>query len=200
MKWAILILMMMSVLMMGSDCERERLDSLDNGFMETSDGLVLTPMVLPWEVVAEDMEHPEALSDAMEMMNEWFFPTEVFFGGIDSERFTSLDLGPESDRYGIILVSVGSMATSGWEDGLDFEDSGGIADLAWNEAGEILFVDIIVNIDYAYNVESTCNTLLHEFGHSLGFGHDGDSIDLGSCMSSPAPYDCLFTEADRNRF
>jgi hypothetical protein len=195
--------------LMGSDCEKSRLESLDNGQMTTDQGVPLYPASLPWEVVGEEMENPEALSDAIEAANGWFSPVEVFAGGVDSERFMALDLLPEPvsceeddpgyERCGVILVSQGYVGTPDWDEGLDFNDDGGIADMRWNEDGEILYGDIILNIDYAYDYQTMRDTSLHELGHFLGFAHDGDSLDLGSCMSSPPQYDCRYTESDIER-
>ena len=208
-RMSLMLSICLSVLLMGSDCERERLDKLDHGLMETNDGQVLMPASLPWEVVGEEMENPEALSDAIEAANEWFAPVEVFIGGVDSERFAAIDLLPEPEscseddpgyeRCGVILISQGYVGTPDWDEVLDFDDDGGVADMYWNEDGEILFGDIILNIDYAYDYQTMRDTSLHELGHFLGFAHDEDSIDLGSCMSSPPQYDCEYTEADRGR-
>jgi hypothetical protein len=197
-----------SVLTMGSECERERLSGLDNGLMETNGGLVLTPASLPWEIVGEEMENPEALSDAIEAANEWFAPDVVFTGGVDSERFGEIDILPmpltcegvdANARCGVILISQGYVGTPEWDEGLEFEDDGGVADMWWNEDGEILFGSIILNIDFAYDYQTMRDTSLHELGHFLGYEHDEDSLDLGSCMSSPPQYDCEYTEADRGR-
>lgn len=196
------------VVLQGSECEKERLAGMDYGLLETPGGVELHPMKLPWRIVGEEMENPEALTDAIESANGWFAPDVVFDGGVDSERFAEIDVLPmpvdcdesdTNDRCGTILISQGHVGTPDWAEGLDFEDYGGISTLWWDEDGRILFGDIILNIDYAYDYQTMRDTALHEFGHFLGYAHDERSLDLNSCMSSPPQHDCEYTEADRGR-
>jgi hypothetical protein len=193
------ILVLVSLMTMGSDCEQERLNGLDNGLMELEDGTELRPMVLPMEVVGQEFDEPDVFYDALESMNAWFFPTDVFFGDIDEERFLELEFATDEERFGTILVSVGSLETPTWDFDMAFQDAAGVAVVRWNAGGEILFVDIILNIDYAYNSFRLTEYFIHELGHSLGFEHDGDSLDLNSCMSSPPAIGCEFTALDCDR-
>jgi hypothetical protein len=187
------ILVMISCLT-GSDCETERLESLNNGQM-TDDDLILHPMVVPWEVISDDLEQPRGLDEAMEIVNEAFFPTQVLSGGIDVERFDESILDTDG-LFGVILLSQGFVGTPEWDEELGFIDDGGIARMEWNEFGEIYFVEIIINSDIAYDRRSVREVLIHEFGHALGLAHDEESLDLGSCMSSPPPYGCELLLSD----
>jgi len=183
---------------MGSDCENKRLAGLNHGRMTTEEGLEIRNSELPCVLVAEGFEHPEAFDRALERVNSTFLPTIAVTGEIDADLFSELDLGPVENRYGAVLVWEGFVGTPDWDEGLDFNDDGGIADLVWDEAtGEIVYADIVVNSDIAYDADTVELVLVHEIGHAcFGLAHDEDSMDLGSCMSNPPPYDCHIISAD----
>lgn len=155
-------------------------------------------MELPCVVVGQEFEHPTSFHNALERINASFAPTQSVTGEIDELYFSTLDIGPAENRYGVVLVSVGYVGNPDWHQGLDIDNPGGITDLVWDEeTGEILYADVILNIDYAYDEEWTTQALIHELGHAcFGLAHDGDSEDLGSCMSSPQPYDCEILQSD----
>lgn len=158
----------------------------------------LHPLVLPWTVIGSDnIEHRTSFHSAIDKVNGWF-DEEMFVGEIDQDRFDELEAMSESARIGTIIVYEGPISSSSWDDGLDFDDAGGIAELTWDDSGGIVFVNIVINVDYAYNADTVEDVLLHEFGHGLGLGHDEDSLDLNSCMSSPPPFDCEYTQHDIN--
>ena len=184
--------------LLGSECEARRLENLDNGMM-MDDELTLHPMIIPWDVVADEFEQPRAVDEAMEIVNDAFFPTQVLVGGIDAVRFEEVSGGVPIEWIGTILLSEGFVGTPTWDGELGFEDAGGIADMRWNDDGEIFYVEIIINSDVAYHRESVRRYLVHEFGHAMGLAHDEDSLDLGSCMSSPAPYGFELLESDVQR-
>jgi len=186
---------------MGSECEKKRLDGLDYGLMTSESGLELNHMELPCVVVGHEFEHPASFHNALMRINYSFSNAEVVTGEIDPGYFELLELGPVENRYGVVLVSVGYVGNPDWHQGLDINDPGGISDLVWDEeTGEILYADVILNIDYAYDEEWTTQALIHELGHTcFALTHDGDSEDLGSCMSSPQPYNCEILQSDVDR-
>ena len=185
-----LVVLMLSFIMMGAECELERLNKLESHLIETDEG-TLTPMVLPWEVIGDDtIEHREVFYEVLDDMNELFFPLDVFFGDIDDARFDEVDLGSPDDRNGIILVWVGTLPDPDWDE----PGPGGVADLTWNSTGEILRADVVIDAEHAYDEETFRARLIHELGHTLGIGHTGQSVDLNSCMSSPPVSGCVITE------
>jgi hypothetical protein len=196
MRRALTSILFVSILLMGSECERTRLDGLDNGLLTTPMGETLRPVVFPWTIVAQEFEDESVFYDAIEYANDSFYPLVVFDGEISEEHFLELEFASDVERYGTVIVSVGSLETPEWDFDLDLRDTGGITTLRWSDNGDILFADIVMNIDYAYDSERFREFLLHELGHTLGLDHDETSIDLGSCMSSPPAYDCSFTEND----
>jgi hypothetical protein len=193
MKRLMMIPLMMFV--MGSECERNRLNDMDKGFI-VENGTSLIPMVLPWEVIGNlTIEHPDVFYEVLDDMNEWFFPTVVFSGGIDSERFDEVDGNDPNERNGIILVWVGALPDPDWDE----PGPGGIADLTWNDAGEILRADVVIDAEHSYDSGIFRARLIHELGHCLGLTHDVVSVDLDSCMASPPLTTCSITERDVER-
>jgi hypothetical protein len=192
---------MMSTLLMGSDCEEKRLDGLDHGLMVSESGLELKHIELPCVVIGQEFEHPESFHNAIERINYSFSHAVVVTGEIDKDYFSILDIGPVENRYGVVLVSVGYVGNPTWHQGLDIDDPGGISNLVWDEeTGEILYADVILNVDYAYDEEWTTQALIHELGHAcFALDHDEVSEDLGSCMSSPQPYNCEILQSDVER-
>lgn len=192
----VMLAVIASILLQGSECEQNRLEKLDKGFIETDAG-ELIPMVLPWEVVGDGttIEHPDVFYEVLDDMNEWFFPLDVFTGDVNDERFVELDGGNPVDRNGFILVWVGALPDPDWDE----PGPGGVADLEWNESGEILRADVVIDAEHSYDADTFRARLLHELGHCLGLDHDEYSIDLDSCMSSPPLVTCTITERDVER-
>lgn len=184
-----------SLMLMGSDCEEKRLDDLNDGMMQTA-GVDLRTDQIPWVVVGQSFEHPESFDRAVERMNTYYDPCVVLDAMIDEVAFLELEMASDDERLGTIIVSEGFVGTPEWDDELGFIDDGGIADLRWDDGGIIIFADIVVNIDHAYDATWVEDTLVHEFGHVMGLAHDGDSLDLGSCMSSPPPVGCRILTSD----
>jgi len=185
------------ILVLGADCELERLEKMDRGFLKTDDGIELVSMVLPWEVVGDSstIEHTDMFDNVIGEMNSWFSPLVVFEGGIDGERFVELGDLPSSERDGIILVWVGALPEPYWDE----PGPGGVADLTWNEFGEILRCDVVIDAEHAYDAQTFRSRLIHELGHCLGLAHDESSIDLDSCMASPPLVTCSITRRDVER-
>lgn len=191
-----MILMVAAVALLGAECEAERLEKMDHGFLKMN-GLTLSPMSLPCEVIGDgSIEHPDTFYECLEDLNEWFYPTDAVSGDIDEERFVAYELGSSEARYGTILVSVGSLPDLDWYE----PGPGGVADLVWNDEGRILYADVVIDYEHAYDRQTFRDRLLHELGHAcLALAHDDSSIDLGSCMASPAEYDCDFPPGDVER-
>jgi len=159
----------------------------------TINGLEIGPSVLPWTVIGDDsIEHPATFNECLNLMNNWLAPLEVFDGEINQDRFYEMEARDDVDRSGVILVWIGALPDP------DFEEPGpgGIADLTWDETGGIWVADIVIDYEHAYDEQTFRDRFLHELGHTLGLDHDEDSLDLGSCMSSPPAWNCGLTDGD----
>ena len=190
-------ILILALVLMGSDCEDERLTKLNKGLLTMEDGTPLCREDLPYQVVSETLEHPDALQIATDNVNS-FFTTNVLVSEMDSDLFAVYDVGPSAARYGVILVSEGYPGTpTDFSDLGFFSDVGGTCEIAFDARGNILWADIVVNVDYAYHEDTVVAILLHEFGHAMGLAHDGQSIDLNSCMMpNNVPSSCEFTVFD----
>jgi len=176
------------VLLSGSECERERLDGLDKERLEV-DGLELYQGIIPMVVAIDDfnmdVEQIAVVGDCVDHIN-----------GLAPGLLQHQETG-EPGHIGWALVSVGVPPPTVVGD----PDPGGVALLEWDASGGILYCDIVIHYEYAYDLQTFRDTLLHEMGHCpLGLAHDGDSIDLGSCMSSPVLWDCDYTDNDVQLF
>lgn len=170
----------------------------DNGLMERN-GYELEPAVLPWDVVVDpDIECIEAVTQAFHDINSWFEPALMFQVNVDGERYDELWYLDATERVGTILLTVGFTGTPEGlsDDGEPIGEQQGIAVLAYDESGSIQAADIVISSDFAYDDQTVRDVTCHEAGHTLGLEHDGSSLDLGSCMSSPPEWRCEYTPQD----
>lgn len=154
------------------------------------DGLRLCPDYVPWEIVADDsIEHPDIFYECIDIANSWVESNIIIYGEIDDDRFNDLYFSDVEERPGIVLHWIGALPDP------DFDEPGpgGITDLTWNEEGGIWVADIIIDSEDSYDRQTYRDRLLHEFGHIFGLAHAQDSLDLGSCMSSPPQWNCDMT-------
>jgi len=140
----------------------------DNGFINN-----LRPIVLPFEVSTNGIDIREEIRE----INDWLFPTDAFDCCYD-ELFWEYESAPILERLGVVLVWDGYLPVAG------------VAELYWNEGGEILTADVIISEDRREYV-------IHELGHVLGLAHD--EVEE-SCMRAPPREGCEITEHDRRLF
>jgi hypothetical protein len=151
-------------------------------------------------VISPDVEHQDAVIDAIEMANERFYPLPVFTYRTEERWFDEVSLlGPQARAaHADILVYEGFAGTPGGitDEGELLEDPGGLAIRWYDSVGDIAAGDIVISSDIAYHWQTVRDVSAHELGHFLGFVHDGSSLDQRSCMSVPPEHDCIYTGHD----
>ena len=172
---------------------------LDEGLLETDEGVPLCPLVLPQAVVCHsscDEAEGDWLQGSINRWNEWL--------GVEVFRLVTENTYEEMEaeyRYGTVFVSVESIAGEDWEWDGSQDDANGTAHLAWDEDGSILTTMVIIDYEIAYHLPTVEVTADHELGHSLGFADDPGppaTVDLNSIMGSPTPLTGSLTDHDRN--
>jgi hypothetical protein len=167
--------------------------------MAHPDGSAITYCDLPFALTPdESIGDPTVITEAIDQVNARFDMEAMIGGAVDVMRWEDLATNGHRYRSGTILLWVGALPVDEWEWG-DMEPvtAGGTARLFFGPGGCIDHADIVIDYADAYDRDTVRRRLLHEFGHAVfGLAHDGDSIDLGSCMSSPAPYGCDYTDGD----
>jgi hypothetical protein len=182
---------------------------LDNGRL-VRDGNELHAAWLPWLVVADSTLEtevaPTVLPDAIEWWNEQCAAPLFELESVGEERFWELYDGEPEDRIGYVLVSVEAITSDlGWNPDDDEPDANGDATLHYCretrpacDPGGITWAEVRIDYEIAYHEPTSLVTLIHEFGHTLGLADDPESLDLGSCMSSPTFEGCGLTSGDRS--
>jgi hypothetical protein len=172
----------------GSECERERLDDLDHGFLEVDDCTLyqgIDPFAVAIDATGLDDDQIEELRLAVE------YADARCPGGLMYEG-TEVTPGFE----GWVSISVSALPDSLWDE----PGPGGVALPVWDLDCGIVSCEIIIDYEHAYDLQTLRDRTLHELGHCpFGLAHDGDSLDLGSCMSSPPAWDCDYTDRDVER-
>ena len=189
-----LILIPITFLIIGSDCEQARIESFDKGRMKIDD-VELVPFGYPFHVVADSMnfDNIHVLSEVIDYINQSAQFT-LFTLSTDHQLFRLMEIAEPEDRIGTVLFWIGSLPTEGWYE--DEPQEGGRATLYFDEMGFIVYADVAIDHDHAYHEETVRKRSIHELGHVLGLAHDGNSIDLNSCMTSPPIDGCILTEHD----
>jgi len=196
------VYVLLALACLGADCERERLVKLDHGQLTApDDGRKLYPVGGPWVLYADPymLDHPDAVHESAGYINQRFgtYWLDVL---VDADAFFHAGAGDYGDDM-LILLTIGSLPDRAWPE----PDPGGYADLDWycrdsEDECYITRCEIVLDVDVALSWQATRDYLLHELGHCpFGFAHDEDSVDLGSCMSSPPTFDCEFTDSDVDR-
>jgi len=179
-----------SVVLLGSDCEPERLNALDEG-LEVRDGYEVEPYVLPWSItVTTEVDDPDfgfdrnLITEAVDWWND-----TIDRDGTDRTWFTE---EPVTEQNGVLHVTVGF--TGGTEE----EPVGGLLEAAYSE-GFILYATLIVSSDLTYHEDTVLAILKHEMGHAMGLADDPGpptTVDLNSVMGSPLVIDGDLTDHD----
>lgn len=187
---------------LGSDCSNIiGVGVSDNGLMEvdTINGVKkLHPITMPMHIVMDnDLECVDAINTSINYMNRIFKPVILYTAEINHDLYLSLDdkffMGLyDSDLYGVVLINQSGIPYYTDDD----SDPGAVSTLVWNEYGEIYTAEIIINDLHAYDCNDVNKNMIHELGHVLGLEHDGYSIDMNSCMSSPNLKGCEITQQD----
>jgi hypothetical protein len=180
---------------------------LDEGRI-VRDGHELHAAWLPWLVVADSTfgseVEPHVLDDAIEWWNGQGAGVLFEPGEISEARFWELYDGEPEERIGYVLVSVQAITSdTGWNPDDDEPDANGDATLHYCretrpacEPGGITWAEVRIDYEIAYHEPTALLVLIHEFGHTLGLADDPESLDLGSCMSSPTFEGCGLTAGD----
>jgi hypothetical protein len=92
------------------------------------------------------------------------------------------------------VLRVGALPDPLWDE----PGPGGVALPVWDSTCGIIFCEIVIDYEHAYDLETLERRAVHELGHCpLGLAHDEPSLDLGSCMSSPPPWGCDIIPPDQ---
>jgi len=163
--WQRIAMVVVALAVMGSDCERERLEGLD-------EGMYAEPEYFPWAIVPE----PELELDVGQACQWW--NEQLSRDGV-TRVVHHLEPGadyPEA-THGVIPVFYGYLPPN--EDGTD---PGGLFEYAERD-GLLLYGTITVSADMEYHAPTVGGILRHELGNALGLADDPNSIDLNSVMS-----------------
>lgn len=188
------ILLFLSILvLMGSDCERDRLNNLDNGKL-VRDGYELEPYLQPWKlVVDETVDDPDFGFDRSQITEGiGWWNEQADRDGTDRTWFVEGDSTDVPDVAGVILIDVGY--TGGTED----QPILGNHYFAYSE-GFILYATITISSDITYDEDTVLAVLKHEMGHAMGLADDPgppETVDLNSVMGSPLVLDGELTDHD----
>lgn len=171
-------MVMVALSLVGSDCERRRVEELD-------EGLFAEPEYFPWSVVAE----PE-LELQVENACSWW-NDEMSRDGVVRVVFLP-EPGAEypPGTAGVIPVSFGYIPLND-----DETEPGGVFDYGERD-GLLVFGSITVSADFEYHTDTVSSVLRHELGHALGLADDPNSIDLNSVMSYELAENGALTDHD----
>lgn len=159
--------------LMGADCESQRLEGLDEGFHVTETGLELQPGALPFAVAWADDAGPRVLEESALWWDEQL-SSEVFFYDGNAPQVTA--------EFGYVPAP----PDDAWTGDFDLEGFPlGIAYLDFDEFGAVTFCEIVVSSDIEYDGPTVAAVMRHEIGHCLGLADDPASVDLNSVMASP---------------
>lgn len=192
-----LILLVLIIPSLGSECERKRLTELNECLLELSDGTLLYPSSSPFDVIfREDLQNLSAALDGLAEVNKAFGTWSVFNPIVSTDQWNNIELLPLIERVQLVIVSEGFAGAPTWDGAELLSDPGGMSILYWQDDHRIVSAEITLSPDYTYDPEWVRKGMIHELGHVLALAHDPRSIDLGSCMTSP-PYDnCTLILAD----
>ncbi len=167
-------LLIMMVLCFAAECEKARIDGLDNGFDLTDRGETGYPGTLPAYVWSDDSIDPNLVIEATDWWNEQM--------GVDVLLY--IDSPEDAD----VVVSSGLVPL----DSLDLNSEGdpvGIAHVLWAPDGQCMGGTITVSSDITYNHAFALKVTEHELGHTpLALADDPGppvTVDLCSVMASP---------------
>jgi len=168
------VLLLLSFVLMGAECEAERLANLD-------DNTVYNPPVqVPWAIQAHpDAEIPEGgLQAAVDQWNDW-----ASMDGVTREWYVvcEVDWLCDYEQIGTLIVETNYLPGGGGiDDDEDPEELGHFHGILDRE-GNTLYGVITLSADWPYDEA----VLLHEMGEAMGLRDDPPSIDLNSIMSDP---------------
>jgi predicted Zn-dependent protease len=166
-----LILIITSLLLLGSDCEQQRLAELDNGRMLRT-GVELRQC----EPLAGISGDTRVLPDAVDQWNTW-----ADMDGVERTWFAIAN--------GAISVEEGYVPVSEWNPEYPDQGEAGIAAIEYaEESGCITDCRITLSSDIADHRPTLLQVLRHEMGHCLGLDDDPGidiTVDLRSVMGRP---------------
>lgn len=172
-----ILLLLLGLFLTGADCEKERLEELENGLV-VRDGLDLHRCDWPGSFSADEtLEDPTVLSDAVAQLNTW-----ADTDGVDRMWAQIDDVDPS------ITVEVGYVPVDVWDPTNPEAGEAGIAEIAYDENGCITFCAITLSSDIAYDRDTLLQVLLHEGLHCYGLDDDPGidvTVDLRSIMGKP---------------
>lgn len=171
-----LVAIVLAVFAFGAECEEHRLEDLDNGRSQLTDGTEMRPLVLPWFVTFET--DSSALGPMLMQSFDWW------------NEQVGFDVFTDNSSIGFSEISV--------EANLMPENVAGEFHDVTREDGMILSGSITISSDIMYDQDYAESALHHEMGHALGLADDPYSIDLNSVMSSPLIEGGQLTDRDRS--
>jgi hypothetical protein len=184
-----LLLLIAAVALLGSDCEEQRIESLDEGFRQIGDLEVHTEIV-PMGFYGDESfpENDLALLPAaveewwnLQMGQEWLYDDPITPTITAEVNYISLDEMPDNFMAIEHDVDLTAVEYSVYD-------------------GAMISCHIVLNVDLAYDLPTMEQGLRHALGHCFGLEDDPGidvTVDLRSIMSNPLDPLGELTDHDR---
>jgi hypothetical protein len=187
----LLALALAVLFLLGSDCEEQRLDDLDEGFRNVGE-LEIHPEVIPMAVEGDSSLDDEGLAPLVPAVVAWW-NDQI---GDDEDWFYEA-MGAPDITVEVNYISLDSMP----DDFLAIEHDVDLAEIHYSTYdGAVISCHCILNVDLAYDYDTMEQGLRHCLGHCLGLEDDPGidvTVDLRSIMSNPLDPLGELTDHDR---
>jgi len=197
-----LFVLFVPILLMGAECEAERLDSLDEGYMQVNggDGTANYPWFVTSDHTLADEEFGFDPILITEAISNWhFWVSDCVDPNVNP---IWVEGSCEDGTLGCITVSVGYTGDS-YEEGVPgvFLWEASQTGPRW-DGHTLLSGTILISSDYTYHDETVLATIEHEIGHTIPLADDPGppvTVDLNSIMGSPLNLRGTLTPGDTER-